>query len=158
MLHRIGLDREAEELLREREPAIVARMPARGTDALCAAYAMLGRGKRRYQVSLQIPARELGAAPSGKNRNAGECVYPRPSAEIVRSASASAQATPDRVWSVMRQESAFDPEVVSPAHAVGLMQLLPETARATARTANLPHDDAKLTSAAQSITLGSLYL
>jgi soluble lytic murein transglycosylase len=58
----------------------------------------------------------------------------------------------------MRQESAFDPEVVSPARAVGLMQILPETARATAKAADISHDDTKLTIPAQSIRLGSLYL
>lgn len=158
MLHRIGFDGEGEELLREREAAIVARVPTRGTEALCTAYAMLDRGRRRYQVSLQIPGRELSTAPGGKNRSAWECVYPRPYEEIVRTAATSSKITPDLVWSVMRQESAFDPDVVSPARAVGLMQLLPETARATAKTANLPHDDSKLTSPAQSITLGSLYL
>jgi soluble lytic murein transglycosylase len=158
MLHRIGFDAEAEEVLREREAAIVAKTPTRSTDALCAAYAMLDRGKRRYQISLQIPAHSLTTAPGARNRGAWECVYPRPYAEIVRASASSSRISPDLVWSVMRQESAFDPEVVSPARAVGLMQLLPETARATAATASIPHDDSKLTSPAQSITLGSLYL
>jgi soluble lytic murein transglycosylase len=58
----------------------------------------------------------------------------------------------------MRQESAFDPDVVSPARAVGLMQLLPETARATAAAASLPYDDARLTSPPDNVTLGTLYL
>jgi soluble lytic murein transglycosylase len=158
LLHRIGFDGEAEGLLREREAAIVAKTPTRGTDALCTAYAMLDRGKRRYQVSLQIPAQQLLTAPGGKNRGAWECVYPRPYAEIVRTAAGSSRIDADLVWSVMRQESAFDPDVVSPARAVGLMQLLPETARATAKAASIVHDDSKLTSPAQNITLGSLYL
>jgi soluble lytic murein transglycosylase len=158
MLHRIGFDGEAEEMLREREPIIVNKTPTRGTESLCTAYAMLDRGKRRYQVSLQIPAQQLQTAPGGKNRSSWECVYPRPYAEIVRTAASSSRIAPDLVWSVMRQESAFDPDVVSPARAVGLMQLLPETARTTAKTAGIAHEDAKLTSPAQSITLGSLYL
>ena len=58
----------------------------------------------------------------------------------------------------MRQESNFDPEVVSPARAVGLMQLLPETAKATAALLHLPHDDSKLTLPVQNITLGTRYL
>ncbi len=158
LLHRIGFDAEAEELLREREPAVAARWEARRTDALCAAYALLDRGKRRYQISLQIPQRQLLTAPGGKNQGAWECVYPRPYGGIVRSAAGSARVVPDLVWSVMRQESAFDPEVVSPARAVGLMQLLPETARATAKNASIAHDDKLLTSPAQNIALGALYL
>ncbi len=158
MLHRIGFDGEAEEMLREREPTVVAKWPTRGTDALCAAYAMLDRGKRRYQISLQVPQQLLMTAPGGKNRSAWECVFPRPYDATVRTAASAARIEPNLVWSVMRQESAFDPDAVSPARAVGLMQILPETARATAATAKIPHDDSKLTSPAQSITLGSLYL
>ena len=52
---------------------------------------------------------------------------------------AATKLPPDLVWSVMRQESAFDPEVVSPARAVGLMQLLPETARTVAKDAKTAH-------------------
>jgi len=158
MLHRIGLDGEAEVMLREREAAVIAKWPTRGTDALCSAYAMLDRGKRRYQISSQVPQALLMTAPGGKNRGAWECLFPRPYDVTVRAAASAARIDPNLVWAVMRQESAFDPEVVSPARAVGLMQLLPETARATAATAKIPHDDSMLTSPAQNITLGSLYL
>lgn len=158
VLHRIGFDGEAEAMLREREPALVAKAEARGTEALCAAYAMLDRGKRRYQVSLQVPQRELATAPGGKNRSAWECLFPRPYAGIVRASAARSRVDADLVWSVMRQESAFDPDVVSPARAVGLMQLMPETARATAKSVGLEHDDSLLTSPSQSIAIGSLYL
>jgi soluble lytic murein transglycosylase len=58
----------------------------------------------------------------------------------------------------MRQESAFDPEVVSPARAVGLMQLLPETARAVAKDAKLDHDESMLTVPEHNIALGARYL
>lgn len=158
MLHRIGFDAEAEDALREREAAVVSRAPTRGTDALCAAYGMLDRAKRRYQIALQVPNALLMTAPGARNRGAWECVFPRPYDVLVRSAATRSRLTPDLIWSVMRQESAFDPEVVSPARAVGLMQLLPETARTTATQASIPHDDGKLTSPAQSIVLGALYL
>jgi soluble lytic murein transglycosylase len=58
----------------------------------------------------------------------------------------------------MRQESAFDPEAVSPAHAVGLMQLLPETARAIADELALTHDDARLTSPPYAIRVAARVL
>src|SRR6202021_583182 len=45
------------------------------------------------------------------------------------------------LYAVMRQESGFDPEVISPARAVGLLQLLPETARTMARETPDPDDD-----------------
>lgn len=44
------------------------------------------------------------------------------------------------VHAIARQESAFDPAAVSPAGARGLMQMMPATARETARRANLPFD------------------
>lgn len=158
MLHRIGFDAEAEDALREREPSVIAKIPTRATDALCAAYGLLDRGKRRYQISLRLAGRDLSTAPGSKNRDAWECSFPRPYADSVRTASDGARISRDLVWSVMRQESAFDPDVVSPARAVGLMQLLPETARATAVKAGIAYDDTKLSNPAQSIALGALYL
>jgi soluble lytic murein transglycosylase len=48
------------------------------------------------------------------------------------------------VHAIARQESAFDPTAVSHAGARGLMQMMPATARETARRANLPFDWPKL--------------
>jgi soluble lytic murein transglycosylase len=58
----------------------------------------------------------------------------------------------------MRQESAYDPDVVSPAHAVGLMQLMPDTARPVADELALPRDDARLTSPPYAIRVGARVL
>ena len=132
VLHRIGLDADAEEALREREAVVAANAQGRGTEALCVAYAMLDRGKRRYQISLQIPPSLLTAAPGPRNRWAWDCAYPRPHKGSIHNYEASSKLPPELLWSVMRQESAFDEEVVSPARAVGLLQLMPETARTVA--------------------------
>ena len=157
-LHRIGLDGDAEEALREREALVTAKAQGRGTEALCKAYAMLDRGKRRYQLSLQIPAQLLATAPGPRNRWAWECSYPRPHEGSIREREVSAKLPPDLLWAVMRQESAFDEEVVSPARAVGLLQLMPETAKAVARGAGLAHEEAWLARADHNITLGALYM
>jgi soluble lytic murein transglycosylase len=158
LLHRIGFDGESEALLREREPAILAKAQARGTEALCEAYGLLDRGKRRFQLGTQLPAPLFSTAPAGRNKSAWDCAFPRPFGGAVRTFAGYAKIEPELVWAVMRQESGFDPEVVSAARAVGLMQLLPETARATAKAANVPHDDEQLTNPTQNIQLGSLYL
>ena len=49
------------------------------------------------------------------------------------------------VYSIARQESEFDPKVVSHAGARGLMQLMPATARRTASRSRLPFDVNRLT-------------
>jgi soluble lytic murein transglycosylase len=58
----------------------------------------------------------------------------------------------------MRQESAFDPEVVSPARAVGLLQLMPETARTVASGAGLVHEEGWLVRPGHNVSLGTRYL
>ena len=41
--------------------------------------------------------------------------------------------SPEIIYSIMRQESAFNPRALSPAHAVGLMQVLPSVAKQVAK-------------------------
>jgi soluble lytic murein transglycosylase len=62
------------------------------------------------------------------------------------------------VHAVMRQESAFDPAIVSPANAVGLMQLMPATAKQAAGELSLPFDEADLTRPDVNLRLGAFYI
>lgn len=158
LLARVGLDAEAEEALTEREPLVVAAASGRRTEALCRSYGLIDRARRRYQISRAISATALASPPRPGGDWAWECAYPRPHRSIVEAEAEAARLSPELVWAVMRQESAFSEAVVSPARAVGLLQLLPETARAVARSASLEHDDARLTSPAQNVKLGARYL
>ena len=45
---------------------------------------------------------------------------------------------PHLVWAIIRQESRYDPTVVSPAGALGLMQVTPAAAGHTARSGKIP--------------------
>jgi soluble lytic murein transglycosylase len=56
---------------------------------------------------------------------------------------------------LIRQESSFDPTAISTANAVGLMQLLPSTARKTGKDNGLPYNN--LTNPSQNMALGTAY-
>ncbi|WP_188518432.1 lytic transglycosylase domain-containing protein [Alsobacter metallidurans] len=63
------------------------------------------------------------------------------------------------VFAIARQESAFDPKVVSSAGARGLMQLMPATARQTAQRTGVGYDADKLTAdPAYNAKLGAAHL
>jgi soluble lytic murein transglycosylase len=63
------------------------------------------------------------------------------------------------VYAIARQESRFQIDAVSSAGALGLMQLMPGTAKDTARKIGLDYSRAKLTTdPAYNVVLGSTYL
>jgi soluble lytic murein transglycosylase len=155
MLHRLGLDADAELALRDREAAVTAGAGPRASEALCTAYGELGRARRRYQLAQSLPSALFATAPGARTRWAWECDFPSPYADEVHAAESAEKLPPGLLWAVMRQESGFDPAALSPARAVGLMQLLPETARPVADELSLPHDDARLTSPPYAIRVGA---
>lgn len=158
VLHRIGLEGDAERELEERERSVAEGAGGRTAEAKCAAYGQLGRARRRYQVAHQIPTALLMTAPGAKNQWAWECAYPHPYEDYVRGVEQAEKLPEGLVYAVMRQESAYDPSALSPAHAVGLLQLLPDTAKHVAAELGREHDDAKLTSPPYNIALGARFL
>ena len=63
------------------------------------------------------------------------------------------------VHGIIRQESQFDIDAKSPVGALGLMQLMPATAKETARKLGIRHSTSRLTSdPGHNIRLGSAYL
>ncbi|MBM4319641.1 MAG: tetratricopeptide repeat protein [Deltaproteobacteria bacterium] len=73
-----------------------------------------------------------------------ELAHPRPYAELVERYAAAERIDPMLVWAVMRQESAFNPRARSPAGALGLMQLMPATARFAGRRLGVRVREAEL--------------
>lgn len=88
-----------------------------------------------------------------------ELLYPRPYDEEVRRAAASTRLPPSLIYAVIRQESLYRADAASSADALGLMQLLPATAQATARKAGLPKPSrSSLLTPSVNVPLGSAYL
>jgi soluble lytic murein transglycosylase len=158
LLHHVGLEIDAEGALHDREGAITIGSGGRAAEALCKAYGEIGRARRRYQIAQTLPSALFAAAPGPRTRWAWECAFPSPYAEDVAAAEAAENLPRGLLWAVMRQESGFDPDVVSPARAVGLMQIMPDTARPIADELALPRDDARLTSPSYAIRVGARIL
>lgn len=159
LLHGVGLDREAESALAEIETRIARAHPGRGDEALCALYGRLAPAERAYRVGQRAAsADELAAAPALGRRWLWDCVYPRPYAPLVAGLAAEQSLEPELLYAVMRQESAFRPEVVSPAQAVGLLQLLPSTASRVASELGLAFEPARLVEPPLNVRLGARYL
>lgn len=88
-----------------------------------------------------------------------ELLFPAPYADQVRAAAARQGLDAALVYALMRQESAFHAQARSPVGALGLMQMMPETARATARKNKLPFNgENDLLDPATNITLGTAHL
>lgn len=69
-----------------------------------------------------------------------------------------ADVEPALVHALIRQESNFNATIRSSAGAVGLMQILPSTAKIVARQVGVPHRPADLDTADYNVRLGSAYL
>jgi soluble lytic murein transglycosylase len=97
--------------------------------------------------------------PGGKWRLAWEIAYPRIYADLVEPAAAASGVPSAIVWSVMREESAFDPEATSPSPAFGLMQLILPTAQHYAKLAKQsPPTGQTLYQPEVNVPLGTAYL
>ncbi len=88
-----------------------------------------------------------------------ELRFPTPYQEEVLAAATRRGLDPAFIFAVMRQESAFGAEARSRVGALGLMQLMPATARQTARVHKLPvRSHADILKADNNIRLGTAYL
>jgi soluble lytic murein transglycosylase len=67
-----------------------------------------------------------------------QLLYPRPYRSVVRNAAKQTGLETEFIYGVMRQESLYRSDAISPAGARGLLQLLPETARRIARSIKKP--------------------
>lgn len=159
LLSRLGLVLDAEREVAAHESEIVSRHAPRGNEALCQAYGAIGAGAERYRVGrAAVKGEALDHAPNGATRWAWDCVYPTPFEDVVRAAESLRGLPQGLVFAVMRQESAFRADALSPANAVGLLQLLPATAEHVARELGVSAEPELLRTPAYNVELGAYYL
>jgi soluble lytic murein transglycosylase len=159
LLASIGLDGDAEARLAAAEREISAPYAGREGEALCGVYGLLSRAKRRYRVGINaVGLASLMRAPSESERWTWECLYPQPFAAGVRPLEDQHGLPKGLLHALMRQESAFDPAIVSPASAVGLMQLMPSTAKQAASEIAVDFDPDRLTSPDFNLKIGAFYI
>ncbi|WP_193222205.1 transglycosylase SLT domain-containing protein [Alkalilimnicola sp. S0819] len=85
--------------------------------------------------------------------------FPTPFPAQVRQHAGANALDPALAYALMRKESAFSPDAVSPVGARGLMQVMPSTARAVARRIRQPlSGSSALLDAEINMRLGSAYL
>lgn len=122
---------------------------------LCDENAMPWRSVRLYE-------RSRAGIPWAQRQDTADdfryLTHPVPYPVQVVSAAGREGIAPCVLYGMMREESGFDNDVVSRAGAVGLMQLMPETARALARHVDLkPEAGDRLGDPIVNVSIGSWY-
>lgn len=89
---------------------------------------------------------------------AWKLAYPKPFPELVAKWADARELAPAWVWSIARVESNFDPTAVSWANAIGLMQIIPSTARFLAKDTDIDPTKDALMRPEVALQLGTKYL
>ena len=142
---------------------LLAAMEPEASGEWRAAYDELGPDRQVQAVGLAARwgwhHQAIATAARQKLFNDYDLLYPRPFDFDVRAASRRTGLPESFIYAIIRQESLYRADAGSPAGALGLMQLLPETARLTARRVDAPAPTrAQLLQPSVNIPLGSSYL
>ncbi len=98
----------------------------------------------------------VGKTAYGRGVNAPALAFPVGVIPESANISASGKAL---AYAIARQESAFNPRAKSPVGALGLLQVMPATAKGLAKNAGLPYSDTRLLNdTSYNALLGSQYL
>ena len=154
LLSDAGVNKLAEAELRfgartDAQPPLLAMELARGAEAP-------HQGLRNMK---SLVTDYFTIAPATAPERFWELLFPLPfRRDLVNQASAS-DLDPHIVAGLVRQESEFNPKVISPAHAYGLTQIVPATGRQLARKAGIRGFSTKmLFQPTTNLRLGTTYL
>jgi soluble lytic murein transglycosylase len=149
----LGLDRDARAVLAANEQPLRSNL-----DGLIAVYAELGDASRTRRLAANARLLRSRAQPGPADRFLWDAAYPRPWPDRVRASAAAFHLAPAHLYAIMWQESGFDPDAVSYADAIGLMQLLPATAERVASEAGTTVSRDMLFDPGTNIRLGAAYV
>jgi soluble lytic murein transglycosylase len=105
------------------------------------------------QIYPQLDAQPFSAVP----RDVWLAAYALPYEDSIRRWSTRQGLDPMLVAGLIHQESAFEAQARSNKNAIGLMQLLPGTARTLARAQKIGYSQARLTDPDYNLRLGTVY-
>jgi soluble lytic murein transglycosylase len=162
LLLRLGLKHAADEELRSIDRSQLELGHGAPAPAILLLATLLSRAGN-YRDAIQLIRVEgrtaLRRPPVGAARAIWALAYPPAFSELVRKHAASSGVPPSLIQALMREESALDPDAVSPAGAIGLTQLMLPTAQEVSRQLKLPRPDrSSLTDPETSIRIGAAYL
>ncbi|HTN52969.1 MAG TPA: transglycosylase SLT domain-containing protein [Anaeromyxobacter sp.] len=161
LLLRMGLLHDASEEL-EAVPLSLARGAGDAPEPVLLLADLLDRAGDHRSAHQLIRTRARGALhdpPSAENLRAWRIAYPPAFRAEVKRWAPPAGVPADLVHALIREESALDPRIVSPAGAIGLTQLMLPTAQSVARSLKLGRPSRQdLMQASLNIRLGARYL
>jgi soluble lytic murein transglycosylase len=162
LLLRMGLREEAARELNAVDLGRAAASGGEATEGLLLVADLLDRAgdHRSAHHLLRTQARAaLRRAPLDSNARAWRVAYPAAFRADIERWAPPAGVPVDLLQALMREESALDPRIVSPAGAVGLTQLMLPTAQQVARRLKLPRPTAvTLMTPGVNIRIGARYL
>jgi soluble lytic murein transglycosylase len=127
--------------------------------ALAGLYAEAGDHHRAQRLVVDAYNERLARGPAPDHIELWWHAWPAPYEEALRRAERPGAPTPALVYSIMREESGYRPEVISVSGARGLLQLMPATAERVARSVALEgFEPGDLFRPEVNIELGSAYL
>lgn len=127
--------------------------------SLAALYAMLGEYRRPLEMCSSLYSSRMSDGRSSVSAESLRIMFPLGFWEVIRDQAVRFGVDPFLVASLVRQESHYDPAAVSPAGAVGLMQLMPTTAAAVCRKLGMPSPTSgKLQRGTYNVPVGTCHL